>query len=211
MSSPLDPHGQPDAKFNAQRRVDRAIHEFLGFAKGILSDGVVSQSEVIALQQWISANHDVAGIWPVSPLTMRIHRVLEDLRIDDAERADLADLLRKLVGGGYGVLAGDNAATALPLDDPPPPLSFAGQLYVFTGKFAFAPREVCELHVRQLGGDCASTITRKTNVVVIGSFGSRDWAHTSFGRKLQKAVDYRATGVPLVIVSEDHWAAHLPS
>jgi hypothetical protein len=39
-----------------------------------------------------------------------------------------------------------------------------------------------------------------------GTFGSRDWVHTSFGRKIQKAVDYRTSGSRLAIVGEDHWA-----
>jgi hypothetical protein len=50
----------------------------------------------------------------------------------------------------------------------------------------------------------------ETNYVVIGTFGSRDWVHTSFGRKIEKAVDYRTKGYPLAIITEDHWAAQLP-
>lgn len=38
---------------------------------------------------------------------------------------------------------------------------------------------------------------------------SRDGAHTTFGRKIEKAVSYREKGVPIAIVSEDHWAASL--
>jgi len=45
---------------------------------------------------------------------------------------------------------------------------------------------------------------------VLGTFGSRDWVHTSFGRKIETAIRYRDKGAPIAIVSEDHWAASLP-
>jgi hypothetical protein len=44
---------------------------------------------------------------------------------------------------------------------------------------------------------------------VIGTFGSTDWVHTAFGRKIEKAVSYRDAGVLLRIVGEDHWASAL--
>jgi hypothetical protein len=34
--------------------------------------------------------------------------------------------------------------------------------------------------------------------------------HTSFGRKIEKAVSYRQSGVRLAIISEDYWAGSLP-
>jgi hypothetical protein len=64
---------------------------------------------------------------------------------------------------------------------------------VFTGKFAFGPRRVCEAAVEALGGRAGSSVTRVTNYLVIGTFGSRDWIHTSHGRKIEQAVN---TGPP---------------
>jgi hypothetical protein len=46
--------------------------------------------------------------------------------------------------------------------------------------------------------------------LIVGTFGSRDWVHTSFGRKIEKAVTYRRAGQRLAIISEDHWAGSLP-
>jgi NAD-dependent DNA ligase len=81
---------------------------------------------------------------------------------------------------------------------------------VFTGKFAFGPRADCERQVIKLGAACERAITHRTRYLVIGTFGSRDWVHTSFGRKIEKAVQYRDDGHPLAIVAEDHWASSLP-
>jgi len=142
-------------------------------------------------------------------LHARLARIYEDGRVDETERQDLAELLTALVGGQAGIIVGEDAATDLPIDQPPPPLIWRGSVFVFTGKFAFGPRAECERQVMRLGGMCESSVTRRTNYLVIGTFGSRDWVHTSFGRKIEKAVEYRNAGQPLAIVNEDHWAAAL--
>ena len=60
------------------------------------------------------------------------------------------------------------------------------------------------------GVECVQeNITKRTSFLVIGTFGSRDWVHTAFGRKIEKAVSYREAGVPLRIVAEDHWPSTL--
>ena len=75
---------------------------------------------------------------------------------------------------------------------------------------ALGPRRDCEREVEKRGGMCAGNITKRTSFLVIGTFGSRDWVHTAFGRKFEKAVSYREAGVvPLRIVAEDHWASTL--
>ncbi len=63
--------------------------------------------------------------------------------------------------------------------------------------------------VQARGGKSGKDVTRETSYLVIGTFGSRDWVHTSFGRKIEKAVEYRTSGYGLHIVAEDHWAAAL--
>jgi NAD-dependent DNA ligase len=210
----LDAQGQPDARFNAQKRIDRGVSELLGLARGVLADGVVTEAEAHALRNWLHANPDLAGVWPVSALGARLEQIFEDGIVDADEREDLAGLLMQMVGGeetsSFGITLGHSGATTLPLDAPPPALEFNGCVYVFTGKFAYGPRKVCEQTVVELGGECTPKITLDTNVLVIGTFGSRDWVQSSYGRKIEKAVQYRQQGMPISIVTEDHWVAALP-
>lgn len=206
-----DPHGQPlNPFFNQGRRIERDVSELLGLVKGLLADGVVTDAEATMLRTWTQGHPDAALHWPVDALIRRLDSIFADGRIDDEERTDLAELLASLVGGNAGVIVGSDAATQLPFDRPPPMLEWAGRVYVFTGAFAFGTRATCEGQVVSLGGSVASNITKRTRYLVVGTFGSRDWVHTSFGRKIEKAVGYRDSGVPLAIVGEDHWAESLP-
>jgi hypothetical protein len=207
----LDPDGQPlNLAFNRARRTERDICELLGLAKGLVADGVVTDDEARLLRDWTRRHPDAHDYWAVSALCTRLEKAFSDGVIDEAERLDLAELLEALVGGQAGVIAGADAPTELPLDRPPPRIDWPASVFVFTGKFAFGPRKDCERQVHRLGGDCDPSITQRTNYLIIGTFGSRDWVHTSFGRKIEKAVSYRRSGMRLAIIAEDHWAGSLP-
>lgn len=206
----LDVHGQPlNLRWNAARRADRTLDEMLGLVKGVIVDGVVTEGEAQFLAHWINANPEAARIWPGNVLARRLQKIFADRVVDEEERDDLLGLLQSVTGETLGMPENENPSTRLPLDDPAPALSFDGTLYVFTGRFVYGTRAACQASVVERGGECASDITRKTDVVVIGDLGSRDWIHTSFGRKIQKAVEYRDHGVGLAIVSEEHWAGQL--
>jgi hypothetical protein len=42
---------------------------------------------------------------------------------------------------------------------------------------------------------------------VIGSIGSRDWIHSTHGRKIETAVAMRERGHSIALVGEEHWYA----
>lgn len=52
-------------------------------------------------------------------------------------------------------------------------------------------------------------MTQKTDVLVIGMYATESWKHSAFGTKIIKAVDMRESGVPISIVSEEHWMKYL--
>lgn len=206
-----DPHGQPlNTRFNRARRAERDLSEMLGLVKGVLADGVVTDAEARLLNTWTHQHPDALEQWPVNILKDRLDTIFHDGIVDEAERRDLADLLETIVGGNAGIIAGRDAATDLPIDRPPPKFVWADSVFVFTGKFAFGPRDACERAVIRLRAVCESSVTKRTKYVIIGTFGSRDWVHTSFGRKIEKAVEYRDAWASLAIVAEDYWAGELP-
>jgi hypothetical protein len=201
-----DPHGQPfNVRFNRARRAERDLSEFLGLAKGLLGDSSITQDEAESLRSWLNLHASALEQWPLSHLAPRIERMYSDKNFDDGERLQLADILSSIVGGTAGIILGEDASTELPLDVPPPVLKWTGSTFVFTGKFAFGTRAECQRQVTRLGALCSSDITLSTDYLVIGTFGSRDWVHTSFGRKIERAVQYREAERRLSIVGEDYW------
>jgi NAD-dependent DNA ligase len=204
--SQLDEDGQPlFLAWNSQRRVDAGIDELIGLVRGILADGEVSEAETIALAAWTLKHDEITNDWPVNVLARRLNRIFADGRVDDTEREDLQALLVEILGENENPLVTPSAT--LPLSKPAPDVIFDQNIFVFTGKFAFGPRRICEAEVLERGGKVASSVTLQTSYLVIGSVGSRDWIHSSWGRKIEKAVEYRQL-CPLAIISEQQWARY---
>jgi hypothetical protein len=207
-----DMNGQPLTQtFNSERRIDRSVQELLGLVRGVTLDGVVSDPEILALDRWLAANAEAGHRWPLNVLSERIGRILADGRIDEEERADLTTILHQVAGGQPEIGEAGVLATRLPVDDPEPTIIFPDRTFVFTGRFVYGTRGQCERCVIERGGIIATGITRKVNYVVIGIHGSRDWIHSTHGRKIEQAVEYRDTGLPLSIISEEHWTGAIRS
>ena len=45
---------------------------------------------------------------------------------------------------------------------------------------------------------------------MIGALAAAEWSQEGFGGMVDEVVQYRARGVPIAIVSEEHWADALP-
>lgn len=205
---PVDENGQPiNQRYRGQAVQGRQIDELIGIVKGVLADGVICQQEVEFLLRWLESNRNAASEWPANVLYSRIAAAMEDGRLDEEEESDIMALLLQTVGGA-SVPQQDDASsnsTSLPLSDPLPAIEVPDHSFCFTGKFASGTRSWCESAVIERGGLALPSITKKLNFLVIGEIGSRDWLHSTYGLKIKKALDYRASGVPLSIVSERHW------
>jgi NAD-dependent DNA ligase len=206
MGTPLDEHGQPIIRaYSAKRLRDRNLDELLGLCKGFCADGRIDQSEAEYLLQWLKANENMREEWPGNMLYARAVDYMRDGVLDKEESLELFDLLQKAAGKILDAEETSETSIALPCDDPLPKVEFAGMNFCLTGKFAYGSRKECESEVLRLGGETAKTVSGKTNYVVIGFFCSSQWAHTSYGRKIEKAVQMREAGKRICIVPEHHW------
>lgn len=187
---------------------DRTIDQLIGMSQMAVADGQVTTEEAEVLRQFLQR----ASLHPTqvtTTLLSRLNEFFEDGVLQDDEAAELFELLQALAGGD--VEAGELAKpSTLPLCSPIPDIHIRDKKFCFTGTFAFGSRGVCQEAVFRYGGLCTrSSVTYDTDFLVIGSYVSDSWKHEAFGRKIQKAMDYRAQeGVPK-IVGEDAWLRSL--
>lgn len=204
-----DPHGQaPAPAIRAAAVQDRQIDELIGLIKGVLADGSVATGEARFLLDWMTTNTHARAVWPASALYPRLLRALSDDRLDADEEGELLALLANTVGGNAPERGEASMSTALPITRPEPTVVFEGRAFAFTGKFFAGTRDWCEGQVTARGGAIVG-ISKKLDFLVIGEIGSRDWVHSTHGRKIEKAVELRHGGAHIAIVSEKHWQAHL--
>lgn len=194
------------------RRRDRTHDELTGLCRGVLADGHVSEQEAEFLMDWIARNAAFTAGWPFDMLYTRLATILADGAMDADESADLHDTLVRFVGGEAFDPIAETASlsTALPLDDPPPAVAFEHCCFVVTGTFSYGPRKAVISAIEKCGGIVAANVSRHVNYLIVGELGSRDWAHSNAGRKIEKAMDLRRSGTALAIIGEAHFRQALP-
>lgn len=208
MKEYLVKHAPYYHRFNLERLSDRVIDELIGVCKGCIIDQDLSDVEIKFLESWIKQNSEFIDLYPINILYKRIKEILLDGIIDEKERTQLFSLLSELSGftpDSFKL----NVSSSLPLDDPKPVITIPNNCFCFTGIFAFGSRERCETETIIREGIINKSVTLKTDYLVIGSMSSIDWAHSSYGRKIEKAMSLKQAKKKPWIVSEEHWTNHI--
>lgn len=182
--------------------------DLVGIAKGLICDGELNDREVTFLRDWLTKHESATIGWPGSVIRSRLHEVLADGLITDAERAYLIDTLQSLIGGTLEDLPESTHVTEFAFDSIEQ-FIFQGARFCLTGDFCFAPRDACHEAILRRGGSVSSSVTKKVHYVVVGSLGSTQWKHGSYGTKVDEAMRLKSEGAALRVVREDEWAASL--
>ncbi|MBE8220330.1 MAG: NAD-dependent DNA ligase [Alphaproteobacteria bacterium] len=191
-------------RYSKGRLEQRQIDELIGLAAGISADNIVNQAEAEFLLKWLEGYSDIVNENPLTrPILVRLREMLADNILDDDEKEELLELLKKFSGNTFeeGEIA---HATTLPLNNPPPNLNFEGTQFCFTGQFYFGARKNCEKRTIACGG-ISGTLTKATDYLVIGTYVTETWKHASYGRKIMKAVEMKEKGHSIAIIDEVLW------
>jgi NAD-dependent DNA ligase len=206
----LDHNNQPvNRAFNAKRVIDRGMDELIGLCKGVLADGEIAYGEVTFLAQWLEAHTDITRVWPANVIHARITEMITDGALTPEGERELMGLLIDITGGTPLNRYVASMSTGLPLTHPAPEVIFENQHFCLTGEFLCGPRKACESEIEQRGGTVHRNVTLAVDYLVIGAVSSRDWIHSTYGRKIEAAVKLRDEGRPINIISEEHWAKAL--
>jgi NAD-dependent DNA ligase len=161
------------------------------------------------LLYWLDTNRHASKKWPANVLYERLALALEDGVLDDEEEKDLLETLVKVVGDSARTTESHSASTSLPIDDPLPDVIHEGRIFCITGKLVTGTRAAAVQEIESRGGQFKNSLTQKTDYLIIGEIGSQDWIHSTFGRKIEKALAIREKGISVAIISEQHWASNL--
>lgn len=192
----------------ARRLATRHMDELIGLCQGVLFDGSVSSLEAQNLLKWIESHRDAAKTWPGNVLYERITRALVDGNIDAEEEAELLEALGKVAGGPPDHNA-PRVSGAIPFDEPPPPVEFVDRSFCLTGQFVYGARRAVEGSIIERAGHISTSPSGKTHYLVVGTFGSDEWLHSTHGAKIVKAVELKQAGKPIAIITERHWTEHI--
>lgn len=192
--------------FNDKRIIDRSMDELIGICRGILFDGVLLEVEAQNLHQWMLTNNSIQKHPFGKELFDKLDLIISNATFSADDEKELTDIFINLTGAPEINTKGDNAPTSLPLcKNPPKTITMKDHHFALTGNFTSAKRKDVEMLIKYNGGHIKKNANSMCDYLVIGEVGSGAWIHTSFGRKIEEAVQTRSEGNPISIITEEHF------
>lgn len=197
------------ARAQATHRLNRAVEHMIGLVTGIIADRNLHDMEIKLLRTWLGEHSSVTQTWPGFVVARKIEEIMEDGVITDAERGHLLDVLTELAATDFAITGSSSPeVAAMPINDVVT-VTLKNSTVCHSGEFLFGTRAACERVTLKAGGMPVDSITRRTDLLIVGTRVSPNWAHTSFGRKIQKAAALQESGHPIEIISERRWIESL--
>jgi NAD-dependent DNA ligase len=192
------------------RLLKRSCESLLGISAGLIADDKLNDEEIRYLDNWLSNNKALTLTWPGEVIYARIKEILTDNKITEDEREHLKQTLSDLIGGTLQETgAAFGASTSLPIDEDVESIGIKDNIFCLIGTFLYGTRNKCELAVAQRGGKAIPRVRKDLNYLVIGTMSTKAWAHTSHGRKIEKAIEYKKDNCPIYIIEEKQWVESL--
>lgn len=193
------------AKALHTRQVNKAVEHLMGMVTGMVADASLHDLEIKLLSTWVADNPAVVTTWPGFVVARKLREVLEDGVITSAERSHLLKVLTELASSDFSLTGSATPeVAALPINDVVT-VDLRNMGVCHTGEFIFGTRAACERLTLKAGGMPLDAVSKSADFLVIGTRLSPNWAHTSFGRKIQKAAELQEEGHAIEIISERRW------
>jgi hypothetical protein len=180
------------------------LHAIVG---GIAADGVITEDELRGLSDWLMEHDYLKTCWPYDEIDSLVTAVMTDHRIDPDEHKMLMGFFTEFINildertisnpciAENGTIHGLCAVC--------PDIKFNGSRFCFTGASSRYTRAELVDVVTKMGGEFLPSVSAKVNYLVIGADGNPCWAYACYGRKVEKAVELRKSGVRLQLIHEN--------
>ncbi|MDD6880417.1 MAG: BRCT domain-containing protein, partial [Firmicutes bacterium] len=193
--------------------VTSSIQFLTGMIHGVMADGELGDKEISAIESWINANDFLAGTYPYDEINSLLNTILADKKIEDTERETLLAFFSNLVEFKDSLNLQEQNFVDLRKKYSVdgicaicPEIKIDGHTFCFTGESHRATRKEIADIITQLGGVCRSSVSKKTDYLIVGNGGNPCWAYACYGRKIEEAVNLRKAGAHIIIVNEtDFW------
>lgn len=186
------------------------IQRLQGLLHGVLADGVLNDEEIRRLDNWVSENDHLKGCYPFDEIESLLTTILSDGRIEEKERSSLKAFLEDfaIVGGVPSEQIGSRHLAVSGVCATCPEITFDDRLFCLTGESPKGTRMDIARRIETIGGKVIENVREDLNYLVVCAEGNWCWAFACYGRKVEKAVNYRKKGLPIIIVHEnDLWDA----
>lgn len=176
--------------------VSRSLQQLNEILLDISRDGMLDEDELAFLIDWMNENEELKGNFPYDRIYGKLNEVLADGVVSPEEREELLCLFDAAKDPISGVSA--------------PRVGFDpnGKSVCLTGDFDYGKKSDVESFLSSVGANVVPSVTKKTDLLLVGEKGSSAWSAGNYGTKIKKALELQTKGAPIAIVKErDFFAA----
>lgn len=199
------------------RSQDAAIRWLHGYLHGAILDGRLTDDEVEGFQEWLYDMEEFENVWPFCDVWAILRHVLEDNKVSDDEREMLSEFFKQFAEIPADKIVDHDkhddffAGYDLPvfksfvaLCDRSALIQFERKSFCFTGQAETGPRRELHKIVESLGGTHKKNVTAGLDYLVIGALSNPTWAFSTYGRKIEKVVEYRRGYGKKIAILHEH-------
>lgn len=168
-----------------------ALCELKEFLSGITLDGSISREEFLFLEKWIELHPFLQGEYPYDAICSSVHSILADGLIEPTELEKLLLLCNKLTDPVHYSCCSCST------------LQIEGKNIVLSGEFCHGSKAEIEHMLSSRGAVLQKSVTRKTDLLLVGDCGSDAWVAGNYGTKVKKAMELQEKGIDISIVREE--------
>ena len=195
--------------------ITSSIQYLSGLIHGIMADGALSDKEVDKLLGWIEQNGYLQGTYPFDEIDSLLHTAIADGHLSDDERNMLMAFFGTVIDfkDSWNLSETDFAALRKEYSIDGicafcPNISFDNKVFCFTGQSSVCERSTIIDEIVGLGGIFRTSVSKKTDYLIVGDSGNPCWAYACYGRKVEDAISLRKAGASVQIINErDFWDA----
>lgn len=170
-----------------------ALRQLIGLLDDVLSDGKVDEEEVYIVRNWLNDNSNLKNNFPYSLINDEITAALNDGKLDTRELDRLCKVFLHAI---------DPVNNPLPNSDTCNCIEIYGKNVCLTGDFEHGTKNHVEEILSEKGATVNKNVTKKLDILIVGSFGSGSWGEGNYGNKIKKALEYQSKGLPIEIITE---------
>lgn len=187
--------------------VTAKLQELHGIVGGIAADRLIEKREIEYLTEWLETNRTrLKSHYPYDEIESLVFGLFHDGNIAKEDHDELVEYFQQFVAlSGKKTLDVRRKYGIVSID---PELFFFNRRFSITGASHKAKRSEMVQVIEERNGTHNGTVCLKTDYLVYCDGGSKAWAYSCYGRKIEEAMRLRETGHTIQIIAErDFWDA----
>lgn len=165
-----------------------SLQMLMGILDGIKCDQEINISELVSLKEWLNNNLHLRGNFPYDAIIATLEKVMEDGLISSDEGNELL----KQFGDFVNPIEAKKDERIQLMD----------KSVCLTGNFTMGTKDDIGNIIIKHNGLIVDAVSKKTDILVVGGEGSKDWSFGNYGSKVKKAMELREKGLNILIIGE---------